>query len=106
MRWSPRIRTIVAAYAALEAQADGPARDTPKVDYRPHPQEVAEAIKQLIDMPAGKRPLRMVVGPDFTDSVAEYNAAYERLREYLQQELSRPDQAAVWSRTRPAPATS
>jgi NAD(P)-dependent dehydrogenase (short-subunit alcohol dehydrogenase family) len=96
---------IVAAYAALDAQANGPARDTPKVDYRPHPQEVAEAIKQLIDLPAGKRPLRMVVGPDFTDSVAEYNAAYERLREYLQEELSRPDQAAVWSRTRPAPAS-
>jgi NAD(P)-dependent dehydrogenase (short-subunit alcohol dehydrogenase family) len=97
---------IVAAYAALDAQANGPAQAAPKVDYRPHPQEVAEAVNQLIDLPAGKRPLRMVVGPDFTDSVAEYNAAYERLREQLQAELSRPDQAAVWSRTRPAPTFS
>jgi hypothetical protein len=27
----------------------------------PHPQEVADAIAQLVDTPAGKRPLRTVV---------------------------------------------
>jgi NAD(P)-dependent dehydrogenase (short-subunit alcohol dehydrogenase family) len=94
---------IAAAYAALDARANGPAPATPKIDYRPHPQEVAEAVKQLIDMPAGQRPLRMVVGPDFTDSINEYNAAYERLRAQLAEELSGPDQAAVWSRRRPRP---
>jgi NAD(P)-dependent dehydrogenase (short-subunit alcohol dehydrogenase family) len=90
---------IIAAYAALDAQANGPARGAPKPDYRPHPQQVAEAVKALIDVPAGQRPLRMVVGPDFTDSVAEYNEAYLRLRAHLDEVLSGPDQAAVWSRT-------
>lgn len=97
---------IAAAYTALDAPTNGPARATPKPDYRPHPQEVAEAVKQLIDLPAGQRPLRMVVGPDFTDSVAEYNDAYERLRAHLGEVLSRPDQAVVWSRTPRTPAPS
>jgi NAD(P)-dependent dehydrogenase (short-subunit alcohol dehydrogenase family) len=95
---------IAAAYVAPGAQANGPASATPKPDYRPHPQEVAEAVKQLIEMPAGQRPLRMVVGPDFTDAVAEYNEAYVRLRAHLDEVLSRPDQAVVWSRTRPTRA--
>jgi NAD(P)-dependent dehydrogenase (short-subunit alcohol dehydrogenase family) len=94
---------IAAAYAALDARANGPTPEIPKIDYRPHPQEVAEAVKQLIAMPAGQRPLRMVVGPDFTDSINEYNAAYERLRAQLAEELAGPDQAAIWSRTRPRP---
>jgi NAD(P)-dependent dehydrogenase (short-subunit alcohol dehydrogenase family) len=92
---------IVAAYATL----DSPVRDPSKPDYRPHPQEVADAVKALIDVPAGRRPLRLVVGPDFTDAVVEYNAAYERLRAHLAEVLSNPDQAAVWSRTRPRPPT-
>jgi len=95
---------IAAAYAALGAQANRSAPATPKPDYRPHPQEVAEAVRQLIDVPAGQRPLRKVVGPDFTDRVAEYNEAYERLRAHLDEVLSRPDQAVVWSRTPRAPA--
>jgi NAD(P)-dependent dehydrogenase (short-subunit alcohol dehydrogenase family) len=95
---------IAAAYAAPDVQTNGPARGAPKPDYRPHPQQVAEAVKQLIDTPAGQRPLRMVVGPDFTDSVAEYNEAYERLRAHLDEVLARPDQAVVWSRTSPPPA--
>jgi NAD(P)-dependent dehydrogenase (short-subunit alcohol dehydrogenase family) len=95
---------IVAAYAALEAPANGPARGAAKSDYRPHPQEVADAVKQLIDLPAGQRPLRFVVGPDFTDRVVEYNKSYERLRAHLVEVLSRSDQAAVWSRTTPRPA--
>jgi NAD(P)-dependent dehydrogenase (short-subunit alcohol dehydrogenase family) len=97
---------IAAAYAVLDAQTKRPARGAPKPDYRPHPQEVADAVKQLIDMPPGQRPLRMVVGPDFTDGVAEYNEAYERLRAHLAAVLSRPDQATVWSRTTPRPAPS
>ena len=67
---------------------------------------MAEAVKQLIDMPPGQRPLRMVVGPDFTDAVVEYNEAYERLRAHLGEVLSGPDQAPAWSRTRPRPVPS
>ena len=91
---------ITAAYAALDAPTNGPASAASKPEYRPHAQEVADTVKQLIDMPAGQRPLRMVVGPDFTDAVVEYNQAYERLRAHLNEVLARPDQAAVWSRTR------
>jgi NAD(P)-dependent dehydrogenase (short-subunit alcohol dehydrogenase family) len=94
---------IAADYAALDASSNRPARRSPTPDFRPHPQEVADAVAQLIDMPAGRRPLRMVVGPDFTDDVAEYNQVYERLRAHLADVLSRSDQAAVWSRTTPRP---
>jgi NAD(P)-dependent dehydrogenase (short-subunit alcohol dehydrogenase family) len=91
---------IAAEYAALEGRSNGAAR----IDYRPHAQEVADAVKQLIDLPAGQRPLRFVVGPDFTDAVAEYNQTYERLRAHLADVLSDADQARVWSRTKPRPA--
>ena len=60
-------------------------------------------MRHLIGVPAGQRPLRMVVGPDFTDAVVEYNQAYERLRAELADELSGPDQAAVWKRKTPRP---
>ena len=78
--------------------------ERPELDHRPHPQEVADAVKQLIDLPPGQRPLRFVVGPDFTDAVVEYNQAYERLRAHLAEVLSDSDQARVWSRTTPRPA--
>jgi NAD(P)-dependent dehydrogenase (short-subunit alcohol dehydrogenase family) len=92
---------IARDYAALDARSNGAA---PKRDYRPDPQEVADAVRQLIALPPGQRPLRMVVGPDFTDAVFEYNRAYERLRQHLAEVLSGPDQAAVWARTTPRPA--
>jgi NAD(P)-dependent dehydrogenase (short-subunit alcohol dehydrogenase family) len=95
---------IVAEYAALDAQANGSTRGAPGIDHRPHPREVAEAVRHLIETPGGQRPLRMVVGPDFPDRVAEYNYANERLRSDLPEALSEPDQARVWSRTRPRPA--
>ncbi len=96
-------QAIVQAYAALDARSNGQARGA-KPDYRPHPQEVADTVKQLIDLPAGRRPLRMIVGPDFTDSIVEYNQTYERLRARLAEVTSQPDQAAVWARTTPRPA--
>ena len=94
---------ITAEYAALEVRSNGPLRGAPRPDYRPDPQEVAEAVKQLIDMPTGRRPLRMIVGPDFTDEIVAYNQTYERLRAQLAEVLSSPDQARVWSRTKPRP---
>jgi len=90
---------ITAAYT----QATGPGPRMPTPDYRPDPQEVADAVQQLIELPAGRRPLRMVVGPDFTDEVVEYNQTYERLRAHLAEVLSGPDKAAVWARTKPRP---
>jgi len=44
-------------------------------------QEVADVVKALIDLPAGKRPLRTVVGSVTTDGIAEYNQFYEQTRE-------------------------
>jgi NAD(P)-dependent dehydrogenase (short-subunit alcohol dehydrogenase family) len=87
---------VVAAYAAV---SDGSARPSvARSEPEPDPQEVADAVKQLIDLPAGQRPLRTVVGPVFTEGVAEYNAEYERVRAHLEQVLRRPDQAITWTR--------
>jgi len=80
-------QAIAEEYAALDAQTNGAARGGTQPDYRPDPQEVADAVRHLVGLPAGQRPLRMVVGPDFTDAVVEYNQAYERLRAQLAEEL-------------------
>jgi hypothetical protein len=39
-----------------------------------------------------------VVGPVFTEGVADYNQTYERLRAHLEEVLRRPDQAITWTR--------
>ncbi len=49
----------------------------------PDPQEVADAIADLIDLPAGSRPLRTVVGTMITAGVRELNEAYETSRDEL-----------------------
>jgi NAD(P)-dependent dehydrogenase (short-subunit alcohol dehydrogenase family) len=59
----------------------------------PDYQEVADAVVELIDTPAGERPLRTVVGPYFTEGVAEYNEFYERTKELLRKSLGRPEPA-------------
>ena len=74
---------IAAAYARrppsdLRAAGQRPGRHQP-----PDPQEVADAVKRLIELPAGQRPLRTVVGPVFTEGVAEYNQTYEQVRAHL-----------------------
>jgi NAD(P)-dependent dehydrogenase (short-subunit alcohol dehydrogenase family) len=87
---------IAAAYAAMTPPS--PPASTPGDGYRaPDPQEIADAVKRLVDTPAGQRPLRTVVGPVFTEGVAEYNAEYERTRARLSESLRRPDQAITWS---------
>lgn len=89
-------RAIVAEYAAVTPSAN---QTEPSPDYRPpDPQEIADAVLRLVDMPPGQRPLREVVGPVFTEGVADYNAVYERTRERLEAALRRPDQAITWSR--------
>ena len=95
---------IAAEYAALDAHANGAARGAPRVDHRPHPQEVADAVKQLIDLPARPTPAAYGRRPGLHRRVVEYNEAYERLRAHLAEVLSDSDQARVWSRTTPRPA--
>jgi NAD(P)-dependent dehydrogenase (short-subunit alcohol dehydrogenase family) len=88
---------ITAAYAALSNGAARP-RAQPGPDYvPPDNQDVADAVKRLIDLPAGQRPLRTVVGPVFTEGVAEYNETYEQVRDRLAESLRRPDQAITWT---------
>lgn len=87
-------QTIIADYAEVTPQ---PNHVQPPPDYRPpDPQEIADAVARLIEMPAGHRPLRYVVGPVFTEGVAEYNQTYERVRANLEASLRRPDQAITW----------
>jgi NAD(P)-dependent dehydrogenase (short-subunit alcohol dehydrogenase family) len=95
---------IAAAYAA-RPPASSPARQSAPPGYQPpDPQEVADAVKRLIELPAGQRPLRTVVGPVFTEGVAEYNQTYEQVRANLAESLRRPDQAITWTRTAAPPA--
>ena len=49
----------------------------------PDPQEVAEAIANLVDLPAGQRPLRTVVGTLVTAGVRELNEQYDKSRHQL-----------------------
>jgi NAD(P)-dependent dehydrogenase (short-subunit alcohol dehydrogenase family) len=92
----PNDAGVAAAYAA---SSQAPRRNQEvSPDYRPpDPQEVADAVLKLIEMPPGRRPLRTVVGPVFTTGVAEFNLVYERARDMLAEALMRPDQAITWT---------
>ena len=57
-----------------------------------------DAVMRIADLSAGQRPLRAVVGPVFTEGVAEFNQTYEQLRAHMEQVLRRPDQAITWTR--------
>jgi hypothetical protein len=57
---------------------------------------VPDSIKRIIELPAGQRPLRTVVGRIFVEGIAEYNDAYERTKHRLADALQRPDQAITW----------
>ena len=76
---------ITAAYAAAVPPPNGAPRT--REGPEPDPQEIADAISELIALPAGERPLRRVVGPVFTEGVAEYNAHYETVRAHLEEVL-------------------
>ena len=95
---------IVAAYAARPPAQAAPRQPAPAGHQPPDPQEVADAVKRLIALPAGQRPLRTVVGPVFTEGVAEYNRTYEQVRARLADVLRRPDQAITWTRPAAPPA--
>ena len=49
----------------------------------PDPQQVADAIADLVDLPVGQRPLRTVVGTIVTAGVRELNEQYDRSRNQL-----------------------
>ena len=53
----------------------------------PDPQEVADAIADLVDLPAGQRPLRTVVGSLLTAGVRELNEQYDKSRQQLHSSL-------------------
>jgi NAD(P)-dependent dehydrogenase (short-subunit alcohol dehydrogenase family) len=92
---TPADKQIVAEYE--KAAAPPPQTVKPGPDYRyPDPQEVADEVRRLVELPGGQRPLRSVVGHIFTEGVAEYNEAYEKMRRQLIEALARPDQAIPW----------
>ncbi len=94
---------IAAAYA-LRPPANAAARQPAPAGHQPpDPQDVADAVKRLIELPAGQRPLRTVIGPVFTEGVAEYNQTYEHVRAHLEDVLRRPDQAITWTRASASP---
>jgi NAD(P)-dependent dehydrogenase (short-subunit alcohol dehydrogenase family) len=89
-------QAIVAEYAAVTPP---PNRVEPAPDYTPpNPQEIADAVLRLVELGPGQRPLRLVVGPIFTEGVADYNRTYEDVRARLEESLRRPDQAITWNR--------
>jgi NAD(P)-dependent dehydrogenase (short-subunit alcohol dehydrogenase family) len=92
---TPDDESVVAAYATLPTPPRGSANGNPSAP--PDPGEVAEAVLRLIELPAGSRPLRTVVGPVFTEGVAEYNATYEQLCRDMAETLRRPDQSTTWA---------
>jgi NAD(P)-dependent dehydrogenase (short-subunit alcohol dehydrogenase family) len=92
------LRAADEAIAAEYAAAGPPSRPLPEKIDRPLPdlQEIGDAILKLIETPQGQRPLRTVVGPIFTEGVAEYNVEYERVRDHMREVLRRPDQIVTW----------
>ena len=84
----PDRKTIARDYIS-----SAPARPERKADsaYQlPDTQLIADAVQHLVELRHGQRPLRTVVGPIFTEGIAEYNETYERVKAQLAQSLGRP----------------
>ena len=62
-------------FESMEEMFKGP--DAPK------PQYIADAVKKLVDMEPGKRPLRTVVDAMFGQVVKELNKASEKSQEEI-----------------------
>ena len=68
---------ILAAYNAVS-------NTRPNMPENPSdPQDIADAVKLLVDLPSGQRPLRTVVGSIFTAGVEELNRATEKTTKEL-----------------------
>ena len=101
----PANEEVARDYAAQGAASRRSVEPSP--DYRPPDiQEVADAVLRIVDMPAGQRDLRYVVGPIFTEGVDEFNQQYEAAKARLTASLQRPDQAITWGRRQPEPSAS
>src|SRR5205807_9117285 len=71
--------SVVSAYASVAP----PPRGSRPIDpaYRaPEPQDVADAALELVEAPAGERPLRRVRGPVLTAGGAQHYPSHERSR--------------------------
>lgn len=85
-RLLPDRQNIAEQYAAVAQPPPGGMRQP---ETQPDPQDVAEAIRTLVDMPTGSRPLRTVVGSWFVAGLEELNEAYSTSRAMLLRSLSR-----------------
>jgi NAD(P)-dependent dehydrogenase (short-subunit alcohol dehydrogenase family) len=94
----PNDAAIAAEYAAVRSGGPRRVREISPDYVPPDPQEVADLVLRLAEMPPEKRPLRVVVGPIFTEGVKEYNETYEKVRDRLAERLADPDQAVTWGR--------
>ncbi len=56
----------------------------------PNPQDVADAVKRIIEAPAGQRPLRTVVGALTVAGVESLNRAYDSSKREMLAELGTP----------------
>jgi NAD(P)-dependent dehydrogenase (short-subunit alcohol dehydrogenase family) len=93
----PERKDIEAAYGTPGSPARSMAADVPAP---PDPQEVADAVLRIVEMPFGERRLRYVVGPIFTEGVEEFNEAYEAAKQRLIEALRKPDQVMPWTQRR------
>jgi NAD(P)-dependent dehydrogenase (short-subunit alcohol dehydrogenase family) len=89
-------QAIVEAYAAVAPPARNRRPPADSSYQPPNPQEVADAVLDIMQTPVGQRPLRRVVGPQHTDGVPAYNQTYEQLRAHMAEVLQRPDHAVTW----------
>ena len=67
----------------------------------PDIQEVADAVRRIIETPSEQRRLRYVVGPVFTEGVEEFNEIYEAHKQRLAEALRQPGQEMPWTRSKP-----
>ena len=94
----PELRDIEAAYGAPPSPPRSAADDAA---VPPDIQEVADAVLQIIETPSEQRRLRYVVGPVFTEGVAEFNEVYQAHKQRLAEALRKPGQEMPWTRSKP-----
>lgn len=73
----------VAGYGAVAERGEKIFTDNDQLNRgpdAPNPQAVADAILQLVDTPAGQRPLRTTVGPPPAPQAAQINAAADEVQ--------------------------
>ena len=75
---------LVGTESRILADYNAVANTRPNMPENPSdPQDIADAVKLLVDLPSGQRPLRTVVGSVFTAGVEELNRATEKTTKEL-----------------------